>query len=153
MGMHNKATYSLAWAYSLSYSEALVVGPLPPLFGPSLVVRGVGGLVLFRLGGGGVGGGVSVIGVRCVLCFFDPVLVVYVHSVRPGKMLRTGGCIVWNCGPGVLWIPSRISRSLCIIPLVILGCAYRGGFGAYWVRGSFSCPSHFGLLPLGHNIL
>ena len=30
MGMHNKATYSLAWAYSLSYSEALVVGPLPP---------------------------------------------------------------------------------------------------------------------------
>ena len=30
MGMHNKATHSLAWAYLLSYSEALVVGPLPP---------------------------------------------------------------------------------------------------------------------------
>ena len=93
------------------------------------MVRGVGGLVLFLLGGGGVGGGVTIIGVRGVLCFFDPVLVVYVHSVRPGKMFRTGGCIVWYCGPGVLWIPSRISRSLCIIPLVILGCAYLGGFG------------------------
>ena len=71
----------------------------------------------------------SIIGVRCVLCFFDPVLVVYVHSVRPGKMLRAGGCVVWNCGPGVLWMPSRISLSLCIIPLVILGCAYLGGIG------------------------
>ena len=30
MGMHNKATHSLAWAYSHSYSEALVVDPLPP---------------------------------------------------------------------------------------------------------------------------
>ena len=64
-------------------------------------------------------------------------------------MLRTGGCIVWNCGPGVLWIPSRISRSLCIIPLVILGCAYRGGFGrigfgalARALRTLASSPSH-----------
>jgi hypothetical protein len=34
MGMHNKATHSLAWAYSHSYSEALVVDPLPPCFVP-----------------------------------------------------------------------------------------------------------------------
>ena len=44
-----------------------MVGPLPPFLVRPLVVRGVGGLVLFRLGGGGAGAGMSIIGVRCVL--------------------------------------------------------------------------------------
>ena len=29
----------------------------------------------------------------------------------------------------MLWVPFKISRSRCIIPRVILGCAYIGGLG------------------------
>ena len=111
--------------------------PPPPVgFGPFGMSRGVGGFVLFRLAGGGGGGGVSFVGVCCVLCFLDPVLVVYVHSVRPWKTLLFGGVSVWNCGPGGLWVPLKISRSLCTILLVILGCAYIGGLGGAGVGAS-----------------
>ena len=91
--------------------------------------HGGGGLVLFRVFGGGGGGVVSLVGVCCVSCFLDPVSVVHVQFVLPWKMLLCGGVCVWNCGPGVLWVPFKISRSLAIIPRVILGCAYIGGFG------------------------
>ena len=33
----------------------------------------------------------------------------------------------------MLWVPFKISRSRCIIPQGILGCAYIGGFGGVWV--------------------
>ena len=73
--------------------------------------------------------------VCCVLCFLDPVSVVYVHSVLPGKMLRRGGVCVCNCGPGVMWDSFKISCSLAIIPRVILGRAYTGSFGGVWDGG------------------
>ena len=58
--------------------------PPPPVgLGPFGVSRGGGGLVLFRVFGGGCGGGISFVGVCCVLCFLDPVSVVYVQSVLP----------------------------------------------------------------------
>ena len=68
-------------------------GRPPPPIGSGLfgVFRGGGGFVLFRVLGGGGGGGASFVGVCCVLCFLDPVIVVYVRSVLPWKMLRFGG--------------------------------------------------------------
>ena len=130
MGMHNMVPRGLAFGLFACLYLSFSGRPPPPVgFGPFCVFHGVGSLVLFRLGGGGVGGGVSSVGVCCVLCFLDPVLVVYVHSFRPWKTLISGGVSVWNCGLGVLWVPFKISRSLCTIPLVILGCAYIGGLG------------------------
>ena len=54
-------------------------GRPPPLIGSGLfgVFRGGGGFVLFRVLGGGGGGGASFVGVCCVLCFLDPVIVVF----------------------------------------------------------------------------
>ena len=81
------------------------------------------------------GGGSSLGGACCVLCFLDPVTVLYVHSVRAWKMVRSGGASVWNWGPGVFWTPLRISRSLATIPRVILGGANvvcLGGLGGTW---------------------
>ena len=64
----------------------------PPIgLGPFCISLGGGGLVLFRVFCGGGRGTVSLIGVYCVLCFLDPVIVVYVHSVLPWKILRCGG--------------------------------------------------------------
>ena len=110
--------------------------PPPPVgFGTHGKSRGGGGFDIFRVfgggvGGGGGGGGVALfVGLCGVLCFLDPVAVLYEHSVLPWKMLRRGGACVWNCGPGVLWDPFMISRSLAIIPCVILGLVYIGCFG------------------------
>ena len=68
--------------------------PPPTGLGPFGMLRGGGGLVLLRVFGGGGGGVVLFVGVCCVLCFLDPVSVVYVHSVLPWKMLRRGGACV-----------------------------------------------------------
>ena len=70
MGMHNKATHSLAWAYSHSYSEALVVDPLPPFALVSL-------------------GGVSE-PVVLLSCVFFVALVVYHHSA-----VHVVFCVFW----------------------------------------------------------
>ena len=53
--------------------------PPPDVVGPFGVAHGGGGFVLFRPFCGRGGGGASFVGVCCVLCFFDPVTVVYVH--------------------------------------------------------------------------